>query len=185
MTMVLMPYRRRTMQTRSRPMRAPIISFKHQHSDILTYVGGNANNEFEINVGTSQVSPVTSLTTPLGNKHYSVDISVNFVNNSTTTATDWGWFICHLRQDQTVTSLYGSSSSANWSVLGAGQGKNQIIVSYMGTTSSINGSMYNFTRHIRIPKLWNRVRDGDKLVLVWNSAQAGVLAIGARFKTYS
>lgn len=93
--------------------------------------------------------------------------------------------VVHLREDQTISGLYSASAAANWSVLGAVAAKNQIIESYMGTTSSINGSTYNSKRHVKIPKQWHRVNDGDKLILVWNSSQAGVLAIGARFKTYS
>lgn len=165
-------------------MRAPIVSFKHQHSEVISYVGGNANNEFVINTGTSQVNPVTSVSVPNGNKLYSVDVSISFTNGSANTATDWSWSITHLREDQTISGLFGAQAS-NWSAIGAVAGRNQVFVSHMGTITTEDGASYGREMHVKIPKQWHRIRDGDKLILTWNSAQGGVLAIGARFKSYS
>ena len=169
---------------RRRPMSAPVVSFKHQHAQITSYIGGNANEEFVILAGTNQVAPVSPTTAPIGHKMYSVDVTVNFVNGSANNASDWSWAIYHLRQDQTIVGLFGAQAS-NWSSIGVSSTKNQCFESHMGTISTEDGSMYNREKHVKIPKQWFRIRDGDQLILVWNSAQGGILALGARFKSYS
>ena len=178
-----MPFRgmRRRMR---RPMRAPIVSFKHQHSQVTSYLGGNVNNLFIINVGTLQGVPVSPNTTPIGEKQYSVDLTVTFVNGSANAATDFSWMLVHLRADQTIAGLYPGISS-NWSQIGLSSGKNQVIESYMGAIPTEDGVSYSFRKHIKLPKMWHRIRDEDQLVMVWNSDQGGTLALGARFKTYS
>jgi len=166
-------------------MRAPIVSFKHQHSQITSYVGGNANGDFVINVGSSQAVPVSPNTTPLGNKQYSVDLSVSFTSGSASAASDFSWMLVHFRADQNLIDLFAGQQASNWSIIGLSQAKNQVIESHMGTIGTEDGASYRFDRHIKLPKIWHRVREGDQLVLSWSSTQAGTLALGARFKTYS
>ena len=183
MTMVEMPFGRRMLR-RSRPMRAPIVSFKHQHAQLISYLGGNVNNIFTINVGSSQAVPISPNTTPLGQKQYSVDLTVTFVNGSANAATDYSWMLVHLRADQTIAGLFPGISS-NWTQIGLSDGKNQVIHSEMGTLTTEDGSPYTFKKHIKLPKQWHRMRVGDQLVVVWNSDQGGTINQGARFKTYS
>lgn len=180
-----MPRFRSMRRSFRRPMRAPIVSFKHQHSQLTSYVGGNADQLFVINVGSAQAVPVSPNTTPLGNKQYSVDLTVSFVNGSANTATDYSWMLIHLRSSQDLAGLGFVLPSSNWSSIGLAEGKNQVIESHMGTMSTEDGSQLLFQRHIKIPKQWHRMREGDQLVLVWNSAQGGITAFGARWKSYS
>ena len=180
--MVEMPFRRR--MSRRMPMRAPIVSFKHQHSKTVSYVGGNVNDTFVVNIGTVTNTAVSPGSTPLGNKMYSVDVTVSFVNASASTGTDFSWMLVHLRTGQTIAGLFPGISS-NWSQIGLAPGKNQVIESRMGVLPTEDGASYQFQKHIKLPKSWHRIRNEDQLIIVWNSDQAGTYSVGARFKTYS
>ena len=179
-TSIIVPRFRRRRQV----MRAPIVSFKHQRSEIISYVGGNANNEFVVNFGTDTNVAVAPGTTPNGNKQYSVDVTINFVSGSANAGTDFSWMLVHLREEQTVLGLFGTQAS-NWSSIGLASAKNQVIESHMGTVATEDGGSYAFKKHIKLPKMWHRVRNGDQLILVWNCSLGGVLAQGVRYKTYS
>ncbi len=164
-------------------MRAPIVSYKHQRSEIVTYVGGNVNNTTDIYTGVA-IGGTGPQTVAVGAKVYSVNITVAYVNSSASTPGDYSWMVAHYRAGQTVSGSFPSPSS-NWSNIGLSNNRNQVIKSYMGVIGTEDGARLQQTVHIKIPRLMQRVREGDTLRFTLNGDPAGTLAVGFLFKSYT
>ncbi len=175
---------RRGRPRRRMSMRAPIVTKKRQFNFITSYVGGLANDITTLYTGLDTDQLEGSVGVHLGKKVYSVDVSVNFITSSPSEGNDYSWMLVHLRQDQVVGTLFGTPASS-WSTIGNSPGKNQVIKSYMGVHGTEDSSSVKYNVHIKIPKMWHRIREGDSLQLVYNGDAAGTLNIGFRFKTYS
>jgi len=181
--MVEMPFRRR-MRMR-RPMQAPIVSYKHQRQTAVTYLGAVANQiitvfQSEPPGGQAQVFGV-----PAGNKVYSLDVSMNFIHTSGSGSTTINWMLCHLRDGQNVDDLFASTDAANWSNIGLSKGRNQVIKSFLSQVGTEDAGPKMQNIHIKIPKMWHRVREGDSLLIVFNASDSGSLVVGTRFKSFS
>ena len=176
---------RRAGRRRRPPMRAPIVTYKHQKNEDITYVGGNANNETILYTGLppGNLSLVNGV--PAGHKVFSVDVSVNALAPDNNTTGTFSWMLIHLRADQSVATLINPSRASGWSEIGLSVGRNQVIKSYMGLYGTDDAGPYRSNVHIKIPKLWHRVREGDQLILVWNSDAATTFSVGFRYKDYS
>ena len=93
--------------------------------------------------------------------------------------------LIHLRSDQDISTLIAANRAAGWSEIGVSIGRNQVIKSFMGLFATEDAGPYKSNQHIKIPKQWHRIREGDKLVLVWNSDAACTYSNGFRYKDYS
>ncbi len=175
---------RRGMRRRRPRMVAPIVSQKHQLNIDQSYAGSDANVLIELYnvVGTDVLETGNNL--HVGKKVFSVDVSINYVNSSPSTQGTYSWALIHLRQDQSIGTLFGTPAT-QWSVLGASNGRNQVIKSFMGVHGTEDANSVRYNMHIKIPKMWHRLRDGDSLVLVYNGSEGGTLSIGYRYKDYS
>ena len=183
-TLVEMPFRRR-MSRRSMPMRAPIISYKHQFQQNTSYTGNADNEALVLFTGMEPGAQASPTTVPAGNKVYSVDVSVNYIQTSSSGNATINWVLCHLRSGQTYTGLFSQPGGADWSVIGLSSGRNQIIKSFMNLVGSEDAGGYRVNLHIKIPKLFHRVREGDQLLIIFNGSEVGALQLGARYKSYS
>jgi len=179
-----MPFRRR-MRRRMRPMSAPIVSYKHQRQTDVTYVGGLANQIITYYTGTGPGAGATVGQVPAGNKVFSVNASVNFTHTSGTGTSRLNWMLVHLRADQDINTLFAATDAANWSNIGLSLARNQVIKSYLAIVGSEDAGPKSWNVHIPIPKMWHRVREGDSLVIVFNSDDSGFLSIGTRYKSFS
>jgi len=170
-----------------RPMRmlAPIVSYKHQRQEDVTYVGGGANNNTIVFTGDAPGAAASLQGVPAGNKVYSVDVSVNYIQESSSGNSILNWMLVHLRDDQTVNTLFAATQAANWTTIGQSKGRNQVIKSFLGLVGSEDAGPRVYNLHIKIPKMWHRVREGDQLILSFHAENAGSLSIGTRFKSFS
>ncbi len=180
--MAEMPFRRRTM--RRRTMSAPIVSYKHQATTDTTYTGANANTAHRLYIGTSPGSEATPISVPAGHKVYSVDVVVSFIHGEGTGDTNMSWMLTKLRADQNVSGLFDSTAS-NWSSIGNSLARNQVIKSYMGQAGTEDAGPKTWNIHIKIPKIFQRVREGDTLDITFNASDTGSLRLAHRYKDYS
>ncbi len=180
--MAEMPFRRRRMR---RAIRAPIVSYKHQRQEEVTYVGTTGNQEYLVYQGTQPGSMSGPQDVPAGNKVYSIDVSQNFTIESGSGTARLNWMLVHLRDGQQVGFLYAATDAANWSNIGLSKGRNQVIKSYVGIVGTEDAGPKIWNVHIPIPKLWHRVREGDELRIVFTGTDPGLLVTGTRFKSFS
>jgi len=176
--MVEMPFRGRMRRRMSRPMLAPIVSFKHQRQTQLTYVGAVANQIITVYQGGEAGASASVFSVPNGNKVYSVDISLNFIHTSGSGTTRVNWMLVHLRDGQDVDSLYAPTDASNWSNIGLSKGRNQVIKSFLTLAGTEDAGPQKYNVHIKIPKMWHRIREGDNLLVVFS-------ADDSRFKSFS
>ncbi len=178
-------FRRSRGRIMRRPMRAPIVTYKHQRQENSTYIGAGANEAYSVYLGVPPGSVATPVDVPAGNKVYSFDVSVNYIQESSSGNATINWMLLHLRADQNVASLFADPNAADWSTIGLSLARNQVIKSFIGKVGSEDAGPKVWNMHVKIPKLWHRVREGDKIFLIFNSNNAGALTIGTRFKSYS
>ena len=166
-------------------MRAPIVSYKHQRNENTTYIGTGANNSFVLYTGTAPGETASPNTVPAGNKVYSVDVSVNFIHPEGSGTDTPSWMLVHFRAGQELDSLFANPNASEWSNIGLSLARNQVIKSFMSIVGSEDAGPRQWNMHIKIPKLWHRIREGDILILTFNAQSAGSLSIGTRFKSFS
>ncbi len=177
---------RRGRPMRRRPMmRAPIVSYKHQQQADLTYGGAVANQEYDLYTGSAPGATAGVSTIPAGNKVFSADITINFIHSSGTGSTNVRWMLVHLRTDQTIAGLFAATDAPNWSNIGLSNGRNQVIKSFISLAGTEDAGPQRWNLHVKIPKMWHRIREGDKLVIVFSATDTGDLTIGSRFKSFS
>ena len=165
-------------------MRAPIVSQKFQRNEDITYVGANANNIYELYEAVATSTPESGINIHYAKKVFSINLSVNFLSGTSNEGSTYSWMVVHLRADQVIGTLFGSPAST-WSTIGNSPGRNQVIKSFMGVVGTEDAGSVRYNNHIPIPKMWHRLREGDKLSLVFNASEAGTLSIGSRFKAFS
>ncbi len=166
-------------------MRAPIVSYKHQQQADLTYAGAQANLNYLVYQGGAPGAAATVSSVPAGNKVYGINVSVNFIHASGTGSTRINWMLSHLRSGQTVDGDFGITDASNWSNIGLSKVRNQVVKSFVAVagTEDAGGKIWNM--RIKIPKMWQRVREGDELTVTFNATDTGTLIIATRFKSFS
>ena len=171
---------------RSRRMATVIQSTKHQRQEKLSYIGGNANNVFIVGLG-KELPDVTAngQDVPVGAKIFSIDVSVNYITSGGGTTGSFEWFVWKARAGQDTTACFADPAGADWTTLGNSGCRNQIIKSYMGVYGTEDSSAVRYNPHIPIPKLMQRMRLEDQILVVFNADQAGTLSIGVRYKYFT
>ena len=160
----------------------PIQSVKNQRSTTTTTTAAVNVLDF-VALATEQgvATKVVGNEVPVGATVYSMDISVSFISGSASDTGTFEWCFMKLRDGQSVTNTI---SSPNWSDIGLSSGRNQVIKSYMTVFSTEDGGSVKYNPHIRIPKIYQRMRSGDQFVIVTKTSQIGLLLTGARYKYY-
>ncbi len=176
--------RRGRNQMRFRSGRNPIQSRKYQVAEKVSYLA-NANQQVTLAQGVEIGTAVTTNQVPVGAMIYSVDVSVNFTSESGGTTGNWEFFLIKLRSGQSIDTNIAATSAGDWSNLGQSSIRNQIIKSYMGQIGTDDGTILQRNIHIPIPKMFQRTREGDFLVLSFNASIGGASSIGFRYKTYT
>ncbi len=177
---------RRGMRRMRRPMmRAPIVSYKHQRNEDTTYAGGGITNQMNVYEGVEPGAQGTPANVPAGNKVYSVNISLNFIVPSGSGTDTPSWFLAHLRQGQTISILFPGLSATQWTNIGLSKARNQVLKSYMSLIGTEDSGPIRYNVHIKIPKMYQRVREGDILAIVFSAQTVGPLSIGVRYKSFS
>jgi len=163
----------------------PIVTVKKQRAEVVTYAGLNANNVYTLYTGVAPGILETTSTVHTGKKVFSVDLSVNFISSSGGISGVFNWMLYKLRDGQSTNGEFAALDAASWSNIGLSNARNQVIKSYMGLVGTQDAGALRANVHISIPKIYQRVRQEDKLLLCFNSDIGGPLHIGSRFKTYT
>jgi len=167
---------------RRRTIMAPIISVKNQRSEKQS-VTPTANIIFEavVAVEVGAGTKILGNEVPVGSKVYSMDVSVNFISLDAATTGNFEWYVGKLRNGQSVVDI---TPSPDWTNIGLSDGRNQVIKSFMALYGTEDAGAIRYNMHIKIPKIYQRVRAGDKIVIVTVSSSGGDLAVGTRYKYY-
>ncbi len=179
-----MPFRRNTRRRYQGRMRLnPIQSVKNQIAQKLSYAGASANNIFNIATVVDVGAPtkITGVECPVGSHVFSVYVTVDYIVTAASTAGTCDICVVKLRAGQVFATEF---TNCDWTNLGLAAARNQIIKSYMTVHPTEDAGKVHWSGQIPIPKHMQRMRDGDVLMLVFNAANAGTLAIGARYKYY-
>ena len=169
---------------RRRVMSSPVVSQKHQHSQNQSYIGTSANLEFLIvEVGLQGIATSPSKVQN-GTKIYNIFVSVSAIRDSSTDGSTYSWMLVKLRNGQTIDDIAAVDAS-NWSNVGNSMIKNQIFHTEMGIFGTEDAGSVRYNRIIKIPKIYQRQREGDSFVLVFNSLEPAVVSLGARFKSFN
>ncbi len=168
-----------------RPMRAPIVTFKHQRNEDTSYLGAGANNQFNVWLGGAPGEQVTPLTVPAGRKVYSINVSLNFIHPSGSGTDVISWMLVHLRDGQLISTCFAATGASEWTNIGLSNCRNQVVKSFMALLGTEDSGPCSYNVHIKIPKIFQRVREGDIMAIVFNAVEPGPLSIGIRYKDFS
>ncbi len=132
-----------------------------------------------VNVG--EATKVLGNEVPTGAKIFNIALSVNFVTLTGTETATFQWYIAKIRAGQSNAEL----PSPQWSDIGLSELRNQIFHSEMAQVGTEDAGPYKFNRIIKIPRIYQRMRTGDRLaVIVQADGVGGSIDIGARYKYY-
>ncbi len=175
---------RRSGSMRRRRMRMnPIQSVKNQLATKQSLLGNTLEQIFIAqSVDAGAATKVTGREVPVGASIYSIDVSVNFISSTGGQTGTFDWVLIKTREGQGVVSLI---TSPDWTDIGLANGRNQVIKSFMTIFATEDGGSVKYNLHIRIPKIYQRMRPGDNFVIALESSDAGTLAVGARYKYYT
>ncbi len=176
-----MPFRRN--RFKSRGFRTPIHSVKNQDQEAQSILAStNISQQIALGQEIGVPTKVLGNEVPVGSKIYSVDIIWNFVSSTGGITGVINWCLLFARTGQTIASTI---VSPDWTDIGLSEGRNQVIESHGDIFGTEDAGPIRYKRHIRIPKIYQRLRAGDSLRIVTNSDQVGTLLTGFRYKYYS
>lgn len=117
-----------------------------------------------------------------GDHVYRVNLSINATVPTGTGNTDFDFYVACIRSGQTLATL----PSADWSDIGLSNLRNQIIYSEQNQLGSEDAGPLRRKISIKIPKIYQRIRQGDFIMLVYdNPSETVQVNIGARYSSFS
>ena len=176
-----MPYRR---QSRRRSMMSQTIvqSVKNQNNTAQSATPNSLQViEFAQAVDVGAATKVFGNEVPTGAKVFSVDVYVNAIVPSGSGNTSFRYYICKTRGGQIIGTDFPSPI---FSDIGLSDVRNQIFHSDMVQLGSEDSGPLRRKLHIKIPKIYQRMRTGDKLNFVSQAVLAIETDIGFRYKYY-
>ncbi len=176
-----MPFRRNNFRQRPRQM-SVITSVKNQRTEKQTTIA-NANIEHVVAIAVEQGVPtkVIGNEVPVGAKIFRVILTINYVSASSAETGTFDWCCMKLREGQTVTSTI---VTPDWTNIGLSNARNQVFRSDSTLVGTEDAGPYRRLVSVKIPKIYQRMRAGDSLVLVTRSDIAGVSNMGSLYKYY-
>ncbi len=173
-----MPRRRGRMRMRMNPIQ----SVKQQMAQKQSILADTNIQHFVMDASeVGSPTKVTGIEVPVGAIVYSMDVSINFVSSTGGITGNIDWCFVKLRDGQVFDTIL---VSPDWSDLGLASGRNQVIKSYMAIFGTEDAGPKIWNLHIKIPKVYQRTRAGDRFIIVFRSSEAGSLSTGARYKYY-
>jgi len=163
----------------------PIVSYKHQFQALVTYGGVDANQTLVLYTGGAPGSVATPATVPAGNKVFRVNVVVDFISGAGGVTTDYQWMLVHLRSGQSIDTLFAPTGAPDWTNIGLSTARNQVLKSFTTLGGTNDAGPIRGHLSIKIPKIFQRVREGDTLVLVFSSFVGGPLKMAFRYKSFS
>ncbi len=169
-----MVYRRRRMARRSRSFSKKV---KNQISFPQTIVG---NTLIQLEIATavtgSADTKVLGNEVPVGAFVKMVAVYVNVQSIDGTSAGSFDYYIATQRSGQGA-----AFPDTQFSAIGLSPVRNQIYHSDMNEIGSEDSAPLRQKFFVKVPKIYQRIRDGDKLIFVMKGAQAMETNIGFRY----
>ena len=168
---------------RRRRRMSPITQSVKNQGDTQQTILANANVLQTIAFGVDVGAPTKIIgnEVPTGAKVFSVDVVVNHIAGGGNDTGTLFWALCKLRKGQDYDTDF---VSPDWTSIGLSDVRNQYIETHMDIYGTDDAGPIRYKRHIKIPKIYQRMRAGDSLILVVRSTSAADIANGFRYKYY-
>ncbi len=139
--------------------------------------------EFSVlnSVDVGAATKVTGIEVPAGARVFSVDISVNFNHTTSGEVGTLSYFYGIARSGQSPSTDF---PAPQWTAIGLSNLRNQIIFSRMIVVGDEAGMGLRDNVNIKIPKIYQRIRDGDLHFIKIFNQLGGAMSIGQRYIYY-
>ncbi len=159
-------------------------SVKVQRQEAVSYVGAGLNNDYNVAIGVPVGDTTTTVNLPTGAKIFNVHVVVKFISSTGGDNVGGSWMITKMRKGQTIATEFGAPNGSDWSNIGLSSARNQVIQSYTFLAGTQDAGPYLFDRNVKIPKIYQRLREGDTIIITFNADVVGTLLVATRFKYY-
>ncbi len=166
---------------RRRMNRNPGVKLKNQHNFKASITVGPKNAYVLMAAIPPGAARVTGDQVPAGNHVYRYNLNLNAIHPTGSGSGNLDLYVAFLRAGQTTADL----PDADWSAIGLSTLRNQIIWSELNQIGSEDAGPYKRKVSIPVPKLYQRVREGDQAVLIWGNSQTIEINYGVRFSSFS
>ncbi len=113
---------------------------------------------------------------PVGAIVQAMDVYVNAVSATGGTTGSFVYYMAIVRSGQA-----SAFPQANFTAIGLSKVRNQIFKSEMIMIGSEDGTILRAKFRQKIPKVYQRIRDGDQLVILYEASLAVEVSIGVRY----
>ncbi len=161
--------------------RATITSLKNQHGRQQTTVPGTKNFISVMTAIAPGEARVLGSQVPAGAHVYSIACDLNWIHGSATGDGSLNWYFIFMRSGQEV----ADAPSADWSDIGLSNLRNQIIYSELNSIGTEDAGPIKRRVRIKVPKLYQRIREGDVWRLIYDNTSSVEENIGFRFKSFT
>jgi len=128
---------------------------------------------------TSQGTRTSGNQVPNGAHVFNIMVYVNSIVPEGSGSTNYNYIVMCLRDGQSV------PADIDFSTIGLSKTKNQVLISEMTTLGTEDAGPLRRKFNVKIPKIYNRIREGDQIVLVWTAQSlATENFMGFRYKYY-
>ena len=115
---------------------------------------------------------------PVGARIRGITCNLNWIVPSGSGTSTVEFYIIQLRAGQGT----GNIPNADWTDIGLSTVRNQIFHTDMGITGTEDAGAFRRSFYLKIPKKFQRVREGDTWTLVYDITDTMTTAHGFRFK---
>ena len=112
---------------------------------------------------------------------FSMNVYVNALVPSGSGNTNFDYYVIYLRTGQTPSII----PDADFSAIGLSPVRNQIIFSDLNQIGTEDAGPMKRKVHIKTPKLYQRIREGDQWLLVYGHSSTVETNLGFRAKSFS
>ena len=167
---------------RRRPMTAIVQSVKNQYG-VKQSITAMASTTIQFAVAGEVGAPtkVLGFEVPVGAKIFSVTVFINVINSSGTGDGDLDWFIAKARGTQNKQTDF---PDPDFTSVGLSDVRNQIFKSSATLFGTEDAGSYGRSFHLKIPKIYQRMRAGDELFLKIQPSINASMSVGFIYKYY-
>lgn len=174
-----MPFRRRRRMMASRPI---VQSIKNQFASKQSLVPATATSiQYAVTVPVGAPTKLLGTEVPAGAKVYSVQCFINVINPTGTGDGNLDYFFAKARSGQTLNNDF---PDPDFTDIGLSDVRNQIFKSSSKLFGSEDAGPLQHQFRLKIPKIYQRMRDGDILFLKIEASIACEISIGFIYKYY-
>ena len=164
---------------RNTGMKAPIVSVKNQLSVAQSIqVGAQVVVPAVQVVAVGAPTKILGTEVPVGARVYGIFTTVDIIIPSGSGNTIFEWNMQIIRNGQVAVDT-------NWSTIGLSMQRNQVFHTEQALVGTEDSGPYKFHRYIKIPKIYQRMREGDEIVVNHKSSTTIASSlVGYRYKYY-